>query len=192
MKNQRAKMAVNINRIFALIVGAIFFGIYSPGDAQDSDPALSAAEEFLTYHLGRWESNTTYFDKDGNVVREEVEGNGEKVLIPGQVNLHFSYNNDETVNTAFRFYSPEDDKLYMIDVTADGRWWVLSSTPGSDVAYSQEKSLPDGREVILKITHFNTRPNAFEAIAEVSFDHGESWQKYSHQDYRKIGDNASR
>lgn len=160
--------------------------------AQDRERASADIREYMTYHLGRWQSNTTYFDADGNVTKEEVEGFGEKVLVDGQVNLHFSYNSDGSVNTAFRFYSPEDDKFYMIDVTAQGRWWILSGARGSNKLRSHEKSLPDGRTVILKVTHSDIRPEAFESTAEVSLDGGNSWQKYSHQDTRKIGDDAKR
>ena len=160
--------------------------------AEEKNDARADVQEYMTYHLGRWKSNTTYFDADGNVVKTEAEGNGEKTLIEGQVNLHYSYNTDGTVNTAFRFHSPEDDKLYMIDVTHEGRWWVISGNRGENVFNSQEKELPDGRKIILKITHGNIRPGAYEAVAELSFDGGETWQKFSHQDYKKIGENLER
>lgn len=167
--------------------------VASPAAAeQESEDILPEIREYLGQHLGRWESGTTYFDIDGNVTREEIEGYGEKVLIEDQVNLHFSYNKDGTVNTALRFYSAEDDKYYLVDVTHDGRVWIISANRGESVFYSQEKELPDGRKVILKITHENVRQNAFEAIVEVSFDGGGAWRKLSHQDYKKIGENPDR
>lgn len=159
---------------------------------EDERSAPIDIQEYMTYHLGRWQSTTTYFDADGNATKEEVEGSGERVLLSDQVNLHFSYNADGSTNTAFRFHSPEDDTFYMIDVTHEGRWWVLTQERESEFMYSNEKELVDGRKVTLRIKHFNIRPAAFEATVDVSFDSGETWRLMSHQDYRKIGNNPDR
>ena len=176
-----------IAQVVILLSGLILAGSLSAEDRFDSD-----IQEYMKYHLGRWVSNTRIYDADGKVAREFEEGYGESVLIDGQVNLHFSYNSDGSTNTAFRFHSPEDDKFYMIDVTHEGRWWVLSQERGAEYVYSQEKNLPDGRRVVLRIRHFNVRPGAFEATAHVSFDSGTTWRLMSHQDYRKIGDDPAR
>lgn len=168
------------------------FAVSCPSDGFADEELPNDVLQYMTYHLGRWQSHTTYFDGEGNAVKEEVEGSGERILVEGQVNLHYSYNADGTINTAFRYYNPEDDKLYMVDVTAQGQLWIVSGNRGENVQYSAEKTVPDGRKVTLRMTHSNIHDGAFEADVHVSFDHGDSWQRYSHQEYKKIGDGWER
>ena len=178
-------------RIVVTLTACLTSLLHAPlAAAQDHDKRPDGVREFMTYHLGRWESTTTHFNFDGSV-KKDVGGYGEKVLVDGQVNLHYSYLADGSVNTALRFYSPGEDKVYMIDVTAKGTWWVLSGKRGEDILYSAQKELPDGRKMIFKATHTNIRPDAFDAIFELSDDGGTTWRKTSHSEYRKIGDGVA-
>lgn len=157
-----------------------------PQEAGRGREVSPAVMDYLTSLLGRWEARTTLYDAWGNVERELVGGFTEEKLVENHLNLHTSHLPDSRVNKAFRFVNPMENKAYLIDVTADGNWWVVSGNVGDSVQQSLERELADGRRVILRFTHANVRDGSFEALMHRSFDGGEAWQLRSHTYYRRV------
>ena len=48
-----------------------------PVHAEETVETPEGVDEFMNYHLGRWESTTSYFNRKGEVVKTSTEGYGE-------------------------------------------------------------------------------------------------------------------
>ena len=170
---------INIPAILVLTTGLI--SPLSGANAQEDKALPHEVLEEFRYPIGYWRWEGMRFDSAGDVVGEDSGRMSEEVVVENHLSLHTSYNADGSVNKAFKFYNARENRFYLLDVQASGEYWILSSTPGKNIWTSQEKELPDGRRVIIRFTHLNYTEDSFEAIMEVSFDSGATWQRRARQ-----------
>lgn len=156
-------------------------GSAQTGQEQAPDSVDVMAERQLADELGVWKSRWENLNRAGRVTGT-VEGtetftifNGDRVSL-----LRTEIPSTGSVSTAFRFYNPTLKKLFIIDVQADGRHFILTEAVGSGVVLSDPFE-QGGRERVLRFTTVEARENYRVVNHEISADGGQTWRLFSRQ-----------
>lgn len=160
------------------------------GQGGQVDPAESKlatqAEAVLKAEEGTWKSVWETIDAEGEVTTS-VEGVETFSPFNGSVRLmRTKLEGVETENTAFRFYSPTDQKLYFIDVTPGGRHFVLTQEVGNDTVISEPFATAEGGMAKLRFSVIEQAENWKRIRHEISHDDGKTWREIRRQRMDKV------
>jgi len=145
------------------------------------------AHERMRYLNGRWKVRTEFLDPNGKVIQTTNYLSEAHWLIQDRVVL-LTHDAPEqgVLSKAMVFWSTDDKKFELVDVNQKGELWFLSGDLDEEVFTSAPKKMPNGRDIILKFTHFNIQPETFEVYMEYSYDDGATWTRGQHQHASRI------
>lgn len=169
-------MSTSKSWLGAALLVVLLVGSVSAEAAEELD--FAEARSRLTYLVGTWNATTEYLDDLGNVVRK-VQGSHEaNWAIDGTVvEVKASVPELEVVTRLQFFHNVSEDRFYMTSVDAQGDLWVLSGDLGAElVLTSAPKKQPDGKQLVVRLTHHDIGEDSFATLMEYTENKGKSWQ----------------
>ena len=143
-------------------------------------PAATLPEEArnrIDYLVGTWDVYDEALDDDGNVTSTTHSVHITEYFLGNSVLVTTVIPDNGAVRKTIRFHDISEDVFYEISVGVEGDLYVLSGGLDKYVMNFKSRQLRDGRYPLGRFIHTNIEPNTFEAVLEVSYDDGKSWER---------------
>lgn len=150
-------------------------------DSTESE-SLSRAVAELRHAHGNWSVTTEFLKGDGSVARATKGTYRFSWVIPDRVLTGQSDIPELKQSSGILFYVNEKKlTIEMCSVGADGHLWVMSGAAKDEIRTTQPFRSEDGKEMRLRFTRYNVKPNGFESRMEYTNDDGKTWLPGNHQ-----------
>lgn len=179
------------------VVACLLFAVsqtYAQDHQVDLEKARLAtqAEAILLAEEGAWNSVWETLNAKGEVVKT-VKGVETYTPFNGSVRLlRTKVEGADHENTAFRFYDPTKEKLYIIDVSSTGQHYILEQEVGNDTIVSEPYRSARGTMAILRFSVVEKGENWKLVRHEVSHDDGDTWREFRRQRMEKMAAEPSK
>ena len=160
-------------------------------EAAETDALAELAASLMAYEDGEWESRWEIFDADGEMVSEYVGTEVFTYTLDGKAALLETRSEGQSSwSQAVRFYNPQEKKIIFLSWSTEGDYWIMKQDVETGVVQSETKTLPDGRELILRFTTVRKTEDEQDVVMETSLDGGATWTLRTRQYLRRATGDA--
>lgn len=158
------------------IMAALWIAGTARAQVAPEEPLPGEARKRLDTIVGEWESRWDWVDETGKVVYTEKGTEKAAFLIQDRVVEMTTTIVDRPAPTkAWMFFSTAEKKFYLVSVSREGDLWTFTGGLDKFVITSLPRTMPDGRQLMIRFSHDEVSHDQLGAVMEFSYDGGETW-----------------